>query len=113
MEAVEDQERVRDEVRGHADVGLRHVDRHAFECRGSVRAQLLEEGGQRLYVLAPPQPDHDATLVINDDRDVLVVPPIAQLVDPDVSQTIEPLTLDLHVPVNDAADDGAEGGQLT
>ena len=59
--------------------------------RATLFSQLFEEGAERGGVLALASPHDGAALVVDYDCHVLVVPPVAQLVDADEAQTVERL----------------------
>ena len=89
METIEDDAR-RWRRLGHClDVSLRHVDGDDLQLGVALGAQLGEEELERLGVLAGMSPHHRASVVVDDDGDVLVMPSVRQLVDADVDQAVE------------------------
>jgi hypothetical protein len=69
-----------------------HVDGHRLELLGAVRAEAFEEtidGGRALSFAGP---DNLGADVVDDRRDVLVVPSVRKLVDPDVFEAVEPVS---------------------
>ncbi len=93
---------------GHGlDVRGGHVDGHGFELGDAGRAELGEQGRERRGILALVSP-HDPTRdVIDDDRDVLVVAAVRELVDPDVRQPVEQVAR--RAPCPDPLDEVADG----
>ncbi len=91
------------------DVRLRHVQRHDAQLGAALGPKLREECAERLRVLALAGPDDLAGLVVGHDRHVLVVFAIAQLVDADDAQPVQPLVWSKQ-PTDDALDDAADGG---
>ena len=108
VEAIEHEPSVRDLVLDDTDVGLRHVDRHALDRRAPLGPQLIEEGLQSLGVLSLRRPDHYTSLVVDDDGDVLVVAPVAELVNADVLQPVEAISGRLECTIDDPTDDPAD-----
>src|SRR5690606_33632171 len=89
VEAIEDERRLGDPVGDGLDVRGGHVDGDRLEFRAPLGAELVEERLERLGTLATLGPDDALARVVDDDRDVLVVASVRQLVDPDVRQPVE------------------------
>ena len=79
VKAVEAQPDLGRSLGDSLDVGRPQVERDGFEHRAPLGSKLLEEGAQRVGVLALVSPHDGAVLVIDHDGDVLVVPAVAQL----------------------------------
>jgi len=107
VEPVEDQLGLR-RMRGDGRaVGRREVHRHVSQLPRALRAQHLEELGQRVGGLALADPNDALTNVVDDDGDVVVMPSERELVHPDDSQVVEASRVELLA--DDARDDGADG----
>jgi hypothetical protein len=89
VEAVEDERCLGHSVGDGLDVRRGHVDGDRLELRAPRGAELVEERLECLGILAALGPDDALARVVDDDRDVLVVASVRQLIDPDVRQVVE------------------------
>ena len=109
VESIEDELGLRRGIGDGLDVRARHVDGHRLELGAALGPQGLEEAPEGLGALALGGPDDLAALVVDDDGDVLMVPPVAQLVDPDEPQAVELVATLLSMPADDPTDDAPDG----
>src|SRR5438552_2330553 len=89
VEAVENDLRVRHGVADGVDERAAHVHAHDLDLLPSLLAKLVEERLERRRVLALLAPDDPALDVIGDERQVVVVLPVADLIDADGREAIE------------------------
>ena len=89
VELVEDQHGLGRTVLDDVDVGLPHVAANAFERSGFLRPQIVEERLQRLLLSSFTAPHQSLALEVVDVGHVDVTALPRDLVDADVSQTLE------------------------
>src|SRR5579871_1240048 len=100
VEAIVDDLRVRTVFAHGRCVRLRHVDRHGLDARRPVFSESCEECADGVGVLSWSRPDDSTAHVVGDDRDVLVVPAVRQLIDTDARETFKRVLVQL--PLDDA-----------
>jgi len=83
VEPVEDELGVGTRFRDGLDVGAAEVERDGFELGAAFGAEMLEEGFERGRALALGGPDNLGSFMVDHHGDVLVVAPVAELVDAD------------------------------
>gem|GEM_PF-6350122 len=88
-------------------VRLAHVHGHSGELGTAFLAEQLVELVEGVGVLAFADPHNVAFAVVDDDRQVLVVFRVGDLVDPDLSEPVEPCRE--QALGDDAGDDGRDG----
>jgi hypothetical protein len=93
VKAVEHDLRLRRPGGDGLDVCRGHVHGDALELGGPLGPQGVEEAPDCRDILALGHPDHTLLDVVDDHGQVLVMPPVRQLVDADVLQSIEQLRL--------------------
>src|SRR5688572_7848920 len=109
MEAVEGDVDVGGALGEGLLVGTGHVDGGELELGDAIGPQGAEKGVQRGGVPTGGDPDHAATIVVGDDGDVLVMLLVAQLIDADVAQAMEPRQGVAAETTGDALDDPPHG----
>jgi hypothetical protein len=109
VEAIEDERRVGDRLLDRLDVRAGHVDRDRLDLRRTLGSEGFKEGFEGIGALPRGSPDHEAAIVVDDRRDVLVVLPVADLVDADATQVAERVGHVLALPTNEARDNVADG----
>lgn len=85
------------------------LDRNALDHRAAIRPKLLEDGAQRVRVLAFLGPHDNSSYMIDDNCDVLVVSPTAELVDADVAKSLEAIRTGIEVLSHHPGEDAADG----
>lgn len=83
VEAVEDDPSLWRGLVDGLDVRTEHVDGHRLEQGAALGAQGIEERFERRRATPLGRPDDLTALVVYDDGDVLLVPPVAEFVDTD------------------------------
>jgi len=73
------------------------IQRDRFDSPGTLGSELIEEPVEGLGVLALGTPDDLAAVVVDNEGQVLVVAPPADLVDPDAEQPVESPGVELGV----------------
>jgi len=110
VEPVEDELGLGRVLRHGRAVGRRQVHGDVGELLRALGAERREELPERLGRLAFADP-HDALAhVVDDDRDVVVVPPERELVDADDGEIVQARRVELLA--DDALDDGADGAPV-
>jgi len=104
METIEDDLGLWQSILHSVNVAFGHVDRHVADVETAIGAELVEEALEDVTTATLVSPDDSTAIVVDDCGQVPVTLSVAELVDADRAQSIEPLWVE---PTgDDALDDG-------
>lgn len=106
VKTVEDYRRIRGVFSDGFDVGRRHIDGNGFEQLRPILAEFVEERIEGVGGFSLSSPDDTFSAMVNHDSDIAMAFPIAELVNANVPEIVQPMRIDvvLDYTIDDVPD---------